>query len=212
MALSKFYKESQESHDPFIRGALDPVLPALGVGAFTGASGLTFGVVTGSLRSAHPGLFAALSGAQFFGLGTTFWYTRSIIGSVTFGGQLKRNQEVACSTAAGSLAGGINGAFRSRSNIIPGAIVLGLVGCAGQYGFNIFLNRAASDPEKGSMLQRFAAMKWVPLKSLSNEDYESMLNEKLLSTEAEIAIIDERIAELRSSQHSGHAKQGTRLD
>lgn len=209
MVLSKLYKES---NDPFIRGALDPMMPALGVGAFTGASGFTVGLITGSLRSAHPALFAAVSGAQWFGLGTTFWYTRSIIGSAAFGGQVKRDQEIACSTVAGSLAGGINGALRSRSNIIPGAIMLGLMGFAGQYGYNIFSARAASDPEKGSLLQRFAAMKWVPLKSLSNEEYERMLNEKLLSTEAEIAIIDERIAELRSSQPSGQLKQGTRPD
>jgi hypothetical protein len=209
MVLSQLFKESDE---PFIRGALDPVMPALGVGAFTGASGLAVGLVSGSLRSAHPALFAAVSGAQWFGLGTTFWYTRSIIGTAAFGGQPKRNQELVCSTAAGGFAGGINGALRSRSNIIPGAIVLGLMGFAGQYGYNIFSTRAASDSEKGSMLQRFAAMKWVPLKSLSNEEYEGMLNEKLLSTEAEIAIIYEKIADLRSSQRSGHEKQVPRPD
>lgn len=205
MVLSKLY---QESHDPFIRGTLDPVLPALGVGAFTGASGLAVGLITGSLRSAHPALFAAVSGAQWFGLGTTFWYTRSAIGNVAFGGRLRRDQEVACSTVAGSLTGGINGAFRSRSNILPGAIVLGLLGFAGQYGYNVFSGRTTSESEKGSLLQRFAAMKWVPLKSLSNQEYENMLNEKILSTEAEIAIIDERIAALRSSQDCSHLKQG----
>jgi len=204
MVLSKLYNESD---DPFIRGALDPVLPALGVGAFTGASGLAVGLITGSLRSAHPVLFAAVSGAQWLGLGTTFWYTRSVIGNAAFGGQLRRDQEAVCSTIAGSLAGGINGAFRSRSNIIPGAIVMGMIGFAGQYGYSVFSDRAAPDLEKGSLLQRFAAMKWVPLRSLSNQEYEKMLNEKLLSTEAEIAILDERVEALRSSQSPGHPKE-----
>ena len=209
MVLSKLHKESE---NPVIRGALDPLKPALGVGAFTGASGLAVGLITGSLRSAHPALFAAVSGAQWFGLGTTFWYTRSVFGSATFGERLERNQEFACSTVAGALAGGINGAFRSRSNIIPGAIVMGLMGFAGQYGYDTFSTRAASDPEKGSLLQRFAAMKWVPLKSLSNEEYEKMLSERLLSTEAEIALIDERIAKLRASQSQLLPEQVTRPD
>ena len=209
MVLSKLHKESE---NPVIRGALDPLKPALGVGAFTGASGLAVGFITGSLRSAHPALFAAVSGAQWFGLGTTFWYTRSVFGSATFGERLERNQEFACSTVAGALAGGINGAFRSRSNIIPGAIVMGLMGFAGQYGYDTFSIRAASDPERGSLLQRFAAMKWVPLKSLSNEEYEKMLSERLLSTEAEIALIDERIAKLRASQSQLLPEQVTRPD
>ena len=209
MVLSKLHKESE---NPVIRGALDPLKPALGVGAFTGASGLAVGLITGSLRSAHPALFAAVSGAQWFGLGTTFWYTRSVFGSATFGERLERNQEFACSTVAGALAGGINGAFRSRSNIIPGAIVMGLMGFAGQYGYDTFSIRAASDPERGSLLQRFAAMKWVPLKSLSNEEYEKMLSERLLSTEAEIALIDERIAKLRASQSQLLPEQVTRPD
>jgi hypothetical protein len=207
MVLSKLHKESD---GPFIRAALDPIMPALGVGTFTGASGLAVGLITGSLRSAHPALFAAVSGAQWFGLGTTFWYTRNVIGSAAFGERLERNEEFACSTVAGALAGGINGAFRSRSNVIPGAIVMGLMGFAGQYGYDIFSTRAASDPERGSLFKRFAAMKWVPLKSLSNEEYERMLSERLLSTEAEIALIDERIAKLHASQSQLLPEQVTR--
>lgn len=193
-------KQPREPIRPFTRALLDPVLPALSVGAFTGASGLAFGLVAGSLRSAHPALFAAVTGAQWFGLGGTYWYARGAIGNVAFGGQLKKDQEVLCSTVAGSLAGGVNGAIRSRSNIIPAAIVVGLLGFAGQNGYNFLVDRASSNVDKGSLLQRFSEMKWVPLKSLSNQEYEQMLNEKLLSTEAEIAIIDERIAALRSSK------------
>lgn len=192
--------QSQASNDPFTRALFDPFLPALGVGTLSGASGLAFGLVAGSLRSAHPGLFAAVTGAQWFGLGSSYWYARSAISSAAFGNQLRRDQELACSTVAGSLAGGINGAIRSRSNIIPGAIVVGLFGFAGQYGYNYVSDSRSSVIEKGPLLQRFSEMKWVPLKSLSNQEYEQMLQEKLLSTDADIAIIDERIAALRSSK------------
>ena len=199
-----------ESNAPFTRALLDPVVPALTVGSFTGASGLIFGIVTGSLRSAHPALFAAFSGAQWFGLGTTFWYTRSAIASATSSGDLSRTQGLGCSTVAGSLTGGINGAFRSRSNIVPGAIVLGVLGFAGQFGYNVFSAKEMVDLEQRSMLQRFAEMKWSPLKALPNEKYERMLSEQLLSTEAEIAIIDEKIAALllaqsRSSQEENRS-------
>jgi hypothetical protein len=208
MDLTKLYNESEE---PVVRAILDPILPSLGVGSFTGASGLAVGLLTGSLRSAHPVLFAAVSGAQWFGLGTTFWYTRSALGNTAFDaqlnrkrvdGQLNRKQELGCTIIAASLAGGVNGAFKSRSNIIPGAIVLGLFGLVGQYGFNVLSDMSAANAGKGSLLQQFSEMKWSPLKPLSNQDYERMLNEKLLSTEAEIAIIDERISALKSSQEA----------
>jgi hypothetical protein len=197
MDLTKLYNESE---DPVVRAILDPILPSLGVGSFTGASGLAVGLLTGSLRSAHPVLFAAVSGAQWFGLGTTFWYARSALSNTAFDGRLNRKQELGCTTAAASLAGGVNGAFKSRSNIIPGAIVLGLFGLVAQYGFNVLSDMSAANAGKGSLLQQFSEMKWSPLKPLSNQDYERMLNEKLMSTEAEIAIVDERISALKSSQ------------
>ncbi|THC90031.1 hypothetical protein EYZ11_010518 [Aspergillus tanneri] len=49
-------------------------------------------------------------------------------------------------------------------------------------------------------MQRIADSKWMPLKSLSDDDYRDMLNEKLLSIEAEMAIIDEKIEELEKAK------------
>jgi hypothetical protein len=48
--------------------------------------------------------------------------------------------------------------------------------------------------------------KWSPIKPLSDRDYEHILEEKLLRVEADIALIDDRIKELRESE--GRIKEG----
>ena len=45
-----------------------------------------------------------------------------------------------------------------------------------------------------------ADSKWIPLKSLSDDDYKAMLNEKVLSIETEMALIDDKIEELQKSK------------
>lgn len=45
-----------------------------------------------------------------------------------------------------------------------------------------------------------AESKWIPLRSLSDQEYREMLSEKLLSIEAEIALLDDKIEELEKSR------------
>jgi hypothetical protein len=42
--------------------------------------------------------------------------------------------------------------------------------------------------------------KWNPIKRLSDEDYVNILEEKLLRVETDIALMDDRIKELRESE------------
>ena len=51
--------------------------------------------------------------------------------------------------------------------------------------------------EKPSVWQRLAESKWTPVKYVSDEDYQKMLEEKLLSVEAELALLDEKIEKMR---------------
>lgn len=60
----------------------------------------------------------------------------------------------------------------------------------------------ANVPSK-PFLQRLADSKWVPLRSLSDDDYRGMLNEKVLSIEAEVALLDEKIQELEKAKAVG---------
>lgn len=42
--------------------------------------------------------------------------------------------------------------------------------------------------------------KWSPLKKLTDDEYLDMMSEKMLRVEADIALIDDRIAELRDAE------------
>jgi hypothetical protein len=57
----------------------------------------------------------------------------------------------------------------------------------------------ANNPSK-PLAQRMAESKWIPLRTLSDEEYRDMLGGKLLSVEAEIALLDDKIAELEKSR------------
>ena len=41
-----------------------------------------------------------------------------------------------------------------------------------------------------------AESKWVPLRSLSDDEFRNLLNEKLLSIEVDISLLDEKIQSL----------------
>lgn len=44
--------------------------------------------------------------------------------------------------------------------------------------------------------------KWIPLKKLTDQEYEVILEEKILRVDAEIAIIDEHIADLKAQKQA----------
>ena len=86
--------------------------------------------------------------------------------------------------------------------LAPGLIVFSLLGYAGQRSYNALdawqLGQANAPPRP--FLQQLAESKWIPLKSLSDEDYKAMLNQKILSIEIEMALIDDKIEELQKSK------------
>lgn len=81
-------------------------------------------------------------------------------------------------------------------------MVFSLLGYIGQKSYNAIDAWQMEQPDTPSkpIIQRMADSKWIPLKSLSDQDYRGMLSEKLLSIEAEIALIDEKIEALEASQ------------
>ncbi len=82
--------------------------------------------------------------------------------------------------------------------------MIGLLAIAGQGGYNIMSsNQRTEHVPRPSVIQQLAESKWVPLKALSDQQYEEMLSDKLLKIEAEVSIIDERIAALKLAQESG---------
>ncbi|MCJ1404877.1 hypothetical protein MMC11_008103 [Xylographa trunciseda] len=193
-------------------GAL--VKSALVVGALSGGTGLLFGSAIGIIRSSHPVIFALATTGQWFALGTTFWGSRAVILN-TWGEEHASSRQ---NNYASSLAGGVSGGSvaaltRGRSNIIPGMIMFSLFGYLGQISYNSLSSsrRAAlsttDQPPALSFLERLASKKWIPMKSLSDEEYEDMLQEKLIKVEAEIALLDENIAALRATEKPNMSEQ-----
>jgi hypothetical protein len=52
------------------------------------------------------------------------------------------------------------------------------------------------------LAQQIAESRWIPIKALSDEQYKEILSEKLLSVDAEIALLDEKIEKLRELNSS----------
>jgi hypothetical protein len=100
--------------------------------------------------------------------------------------------------------------FRGPRNVIPGTIMFTLFGWTGQHAYNFLdkrnsqelrekaqLKARGEDKPKENFLQRIAKSKWSPMSVLTDEQYEEMLQERLLQVEAEIAIVDEKIEAVR---------------
>src|ERR1700722_5788011 len=85
----------------------------------------------------------------------------------------------------------------SRANILPGAAMIGLMGLAGQSGYNLFseARRSESSPRR-SIVQRLTESEWAPLKALSDQQNEEMLRK----IDVELSMIDEKIATLKAAK------------
>ena len=76
-----------------------------------------------------------------------------------------------------------------------------LFGCLGQIATNKFTApREISVDSKPGFWRRMSEKSYSPVTVLSNEEYAEMLQEKLLRVEAEIAVIDDKIAALKKQE------------
>lgn len=72
-------------------------------------------------------------------------------------------------------------------------LVWTVLGAGGQMAVNRMSSRQPKvQDENTSWISR-----WSPLKKLTDEEYTNMMSEKMLRIDADIALIDDRIAELR---------------
>ncbi|SPO02955.1 uncharacterized protein DNG_05636 [Cephalotrichum gorgonifer] len=188
---------------PRPRGLLPPVLvellvPSLKVGAMSGGAGAITGVAAGIIRDVPPALFAIASGIQWFTLGSSFWLSRSIVTKV-WGGErtpLTYRDKVKASALAGCTAGTVGGLLRGPRNIIPGAIMFTIFGAAGQ-GLANKLDQW-STAETGDEGSSWLRSKYSPLRKLTDQEYEDFMAEKMLKVEADLALIDDKVAELKA--------------
>ncbi|GFF47777.1 hypothetical protein IFM58399_08133 [Aspergillus lentulus] len=184
-------------------------LASLKAGALSGSAGLVYGGISGVIRSPHPVIHSISCGIHWFACGTSFWWLRSNILSLHYEDRATPKQRAYVSAVSGGIAGGAVTRLMG-GRLIPGVVVFSLLGYLGQRSYNAIDSwqmEHANTPSK-PILQRIADSKWIPLKTLSDDEYRGILSEKLLSIEAEIAIIDEKIEELEKAKANGQNMTG----
>jgi hypothetical protein len=116
------------------------------------------------------------------------------------------------STVSGTFTGVALGLlFRGPQNVVPGAIMFSLFGYGGQHAYEYFDRRNTETLEKlakpktqeemrlesETWVQRALKSKWMPMTVLTDDEYIEKMTEKKLVLDAEIAIVDERIEEIK---------------
>ncbi|KAH7244233.1 uncharacterized protein BKA55DRAFT_79607 [Fusarium redolens] len=187
-------RQRQSSRGLFSPEVVDLVVPPLKFGGYAGTAGVLAGVGGSIFKEANPIIWGAVSGFQWFTLGTSFWFTRSIIVKA-WGGEerLKNGDKTIASAIAGTAAGSVGGLIRGPKNILPAMLVWTTVGAGGQ----MIANRMAARKPKVQDENESFWTRWTPLKKLTDQEYRDMMSEKMLRIDADIALIDDRIAELK---------------
>ncbi|CAE7020945.1 hypothetical protein PTNB85_09854 [Pyrenophora teres f. teres] len=203
---------------------LDIAKESLVIGGASAIPGTAVGAFFGTLRTRTPVLFAIVSGAQWFAIGTTFWAIRtstlnhtglrnwwSVSRGLPIGPRDDLHPSPSDKIRASVIAGGLTGfslgfLFRGPQNVIPGTVMFSLFGWAGQHGYDYLdarnsrnlrqqaeANANGEDKRKGTIMYKLAQYRWSPMRALNDDEYEKMMQEKLLNIEAQIAVIDDKI-------------------
>jgi hypothetical protein len=168
------------------------------VGFWAGSAGVVAGVGGAIVKDTNPFIGGSLNGISWFTLGGTYWFTRASTAKA-WGGEehLSPMEKTAVSAISGTAAGAMVGLLRGPNTIIPGMIFWSLAGAGGQVVANqvaAYKIRHQNDaPSEG-----FLGSKWSPMTKMSDQEYIDRMENKLLGFEADIALIDERIAALRT--------------
>ncbi|OAA74193.1 hypothetical protein ISF_01094 [Cordyceps fumosorosea ARSEF 2679] len=183
------------------------VFPPFKVGFWAGTAGVLAGVGGAIARDTNPFISGSVTGIQWFTLGTTFWFSRSLA-MRAWGNQevMKSSDRVIISTIAGSATGAVSGLLRGPTKIIPAMIMWGLLGAGGQmlvhrHEANQLKPKVENGPGFWSRLN--------PLRKLTDEEYMDMMREKKLKLDVDISLIDDRIAELRALEHKAREAESS---
>lgn len=112
-------------------------------------------------------------------------------------------EDLVYSTLAGAVAGSLGGAVRGRANIVPGTMMMSILGFGGTAAFAAVTNAPNFFQKDKPLLQKLAETSWWPLRSLSDEEYKQELSEKILILDTEISLLDDKIVELQERKARG---------
>ena len=86
-----------------------------------------------------------------------------------------------------------------------------LFGAAGQGTYNILDRRNTAKVEAGTedqtMMQWVAKQKWSPFSILTDAQYEQILREKILKLDVEIALVDDRVQQMKQAAEASRTEQ-----
>jgi hypothetical protein len=173
---------------------------------YIGGAGFVVGGTIGILTSPTPLLFATFSSLQWFVLGSTFWGTRSSILQAWTPVHQTPNDLIKASTLAGGITGGVVAALtRGRRNVLPGMLMFSLGGFAGQWVHNAWAasnmrREQAAGESTGSILGGMGGKGWSLMKVMNDEEYAERLKNQQLAVDAEISVLEDKIAALRKQQ------------
>ncbi|KAI6245655.1 hypothetical protein HI914_05933 [Erysiphe necator] len=177
------------------------LVPTFQVGVLSGLSGLFIGAIAGTLRCANPILFSLASGIQCSILGSSITAFRKAIIHSRGNDELSPNEKLSISSISGALGGGTSGAIlRGRKNVIPGAVMFAILMTTGQFLFNKLEQRDLRHiPRDSDNFYSWMRSKWLPLRFMSDEEYETILKKQLCVIKAEIALIDKKIQAIQNN-------------
>jgi hypothetical protein len=79
-------------------------------------------------------------------------------------------------------------------------IYAGLLGITTQFCYNCLFDHYTHSSDKPPLLERIAKSKWMPLKSIPDEEYEAMLKVKIGKLDHEISMVESQIAALQKQK------------
>ncbi|KAJ1335451.1 hypothetical protein MN608_02188 [Microdochium nivale] len=187
-------------------------------GAMAGTFGAVSGAAVGIMRSSPVAMFAAVSGIQWFSLAFSYIGSRELLFHAWNGEEsLSKTEKVMASGVAGGVAGMSGALLRSRRNIFPGILVFSILGAGSSFiGQHIGPTAAELQQRQQKEQQKekdgdgggILSWKYSPMTRLSDKEYENRLEEQLLRIDADIAIIDETIASLKTGGGSTSSTPG----
>ncbi|KAL0079895.1 hypothetical protein J3Q64DRAFT_1751672 [Phycomyces blakesleeanus] len=198
---------------PTNKDLVQTVATGAGISAVTGATvGATVAVLTNSpvrTFAISTGLNCGVFGATFFAVRESFLtYQRSK--NPLYGlkdSQTRDVDDLVSSTMAGVTTGGLlSAAYRGSRGVIPGSIMFGTF-CAGTQLLYSAANRWRQDKilekESGnevvakSIWEYIKMPSWSPIRQLSNDEYNEILDNQLKALEEEMRVIEKELKEKR---------------
>ncbi|KAI8148039.1 hypothetical protein BJV82DRAFT_594381 [Fennellomyces sp. T-0311] len=117
--------------------------------------------------------------------------------------ETRDRDDLVSSTLAGATTGGLLSAvFRGPKGVLPGSVMFGIICAAGQTVYTMgnrwrqdaILDAASPSglPQK-SIWESFSLPTWVPIRMLSDQEYEEMLDTRLKTLEMEVKEIEQEL-------------------